>query len=494
MAITFSGIPLLIYVPGVYAEFDTSHAVRGVTLQPHESLIVGQMLGSVATAGQVYQIDSAQEGVALFGTGSQLAEMIAAYKAVDSLTPLSVIPVADDGAGTQASGSITWTGTATETRELAFYVAGHRIPVAVTTGDTASTVETNALAAFALVANQLSVTVAGDAGTGLDFTARHKGTIGNQISIGHSQLPGERAPNGLALTVTAMSSGATDPAYTGAVTSMADTQYHTVVEGLVASTQAANVLVAEMETRWGPMSQREGVLFGCKADSRANLTTLGNAYNSALFVLVGQEVSALMQTPWETAAKEAALSAKRAQTAPSLGLQNEPIPGSFAAKRGSRFTFDQRNTLLSDGVATNKALSTGGLAVERLVTTYQLNAQGYSDTALQDLTSVRTLAAMRYSFLVRMSQRFGQALLASDGGVLPSGLPIVTPSIARAEVIALAEQWVELGWMEGASMKQFKDELRVERSTVDANRLDFIIPPDLMNNMLVAAAKFSFIK
>ena len=491
MTIGFSQIPLLVYVPGVYTEVDTSRAVRGVGIQPHEVLIIGQMTGTVAPADTVIPIDSHFDAQVLFGTGSNVASMVKAYKQVDTLTPMSVIGIAD-GAGTKAAGAIAVTGTATETRELAIYVAGVRASAAIVTGDVAATVETKILNALQAVADQLPVVVT--ATTDVVLTARNAGSTGNQIAIGHSQLPGERPPVGISVAVTAMTGGATDPTYTAAILAMADTQYHTVVCDQ-ANTPATVELVTEMEKRWGPLTQNDGVLFAAHADTRANLTTLGNSYNSGLFVLPGVEVSPLMEAPWVTASKVAALSALRAQTLPSLALTGQPIPGGYSAKRGSRFTFDQRNTLLSDGISTLRAAgSTSGLQIERLVTTYQKNAQGLPDTALQDLTSVRTLSAMRYSFRVRMSTRYGQTLLASDGGVIPSGLPIITPSLARAEVIALAEEWVGLGWMEGASMPQFKRELQVERSAVDPNRLDFLIPPDLMNNLLVSAAKISFLK
>jgi phage tail sheath gpL-like len=86
-------------------------------------------------------------------------------------------------------------------------------------------------------------------------------------------------PGGLTVTVTAMSGGATDPSYTAAITAMAEDQYHTVVSGLCTST-VVGAFVTELESRWGPMRQIEGVLFAAFADTRANLTTLGNSFNS----------------------------------------------------------------------------------------------------------------------------------------------------------------------------------------------------------------------
>lgn len=489
MSISFNSISLNILTPGVFAEFDNSHAVQGAAILPHVALLVGQMTSAgSATANTVYQPSSPDQAVSLFGAKSQAAQMVKAYKTVDPLTELFVIPVADDGSGVAASGSITWTGTATEGGEISFYTGGRRTPVAVVKGDTAATLETNALAAMALQ-NDLPVTVAGDSGTGLDFTAVNKGTIGNQIFLGVCQLPGEHVPAGFTVTVTAMASGATDPSYSSAVAALVEDQYNTIALGLCSATPTG-LFVTELESRWGPMRAIEGQAFAAKYDTRANLTTLGNSFNSLSLTVVGAEASALLPLPWELAAATAALSAQRAQVDPARALTGAIYPGFSAAKRGTGFTRAERDILLSDGISTVKAASDGRLLSERLVTTWQTNAQSIPDTSYQDLTTVRLLAALRYSLRARISSRFGQFKLMDDGNVIPPGQAIVTPSTIRGEVIALFQDWQDLGWVE--NLNQFKAELLVQRNQSDPNRIDMILPPDLINNLLVTAAQFAF--
>jgi phage tail sheath gpL-like len=65
----------------------------------------------------------------LFGSKSQIAQMVAAYKAQDSLTQVYCIGVVDGT--TAATGSITWSGTATEAGALVMYIAGRRVSVSV---------------------------------------------------------------------------------------------------------------------------------------------------------------------------------------------------------------------------------------------------------------------------------------------------------------------------------------------------------------------------
>ncbi len=487
MSIAFNQIPLVINTPGYVVEFDASRATKGASIQPHSVLLVGQMLTGSGAASTVYAVKSGAEAIALFGAKSQLAQMVAAYKAQDSLTQVYAIGVVDGT--TAASGSITVAGTATEAGATVLYIAGRRVSVSVTNGMTAAQWETAALAALALETD-LPVTVAADAGTGVDFTATCKGTLGNQIAIGHSQLAGERVPAGLALTVTAMASGATDPSYTAAIAATAEDQYHTIVSGLCTST-VVGAFVTELESRWGPMRQIEGELFAAFADTRANLTTLGNSFNSFAFVLCGMEVSALMRAPWEVAAAAAAVSAQQTQIDPARACTGLTVAGFSSAKRGTGFTRAERDILLSDGVSTFVASQDGRMLVERFVTTYQTNSLSIPDTALRDLHPVvRTLAALRYSLRVRIGTRFARFKLADDGNVIPPGQPIVTPKIIRAEIIALFQDWQQLGWVE--NLEQFKAELFVERDQSDPNRCNAILPPDLINSFLVGAFQIQF--
>jgi phage tail sheath gpL-like len=491
MAITFNEIPAILMTPGVYSEIDTSNAVQGVQLQPHEILIIGQKLAAgTMTADTPYACATAYEASLLAGEGSELHLMVRAFKAQNSLTPVTVIGVADNGAGIQAVQSITWTGPATETRELVFYIGGVRIPVSVTSGDAAATIETNALAAISLV-RDLPVVASANAGTGIDITHRHKGTVGNATVVGHSQMPGERPPAGVVVTVTELAPGSTDPTFTAAITAMQDVQYHTVVAGLASAT-LLGALVTEMESRGGAMRAIEGVIFACENDTRANLTTLGNSFNSESLCLVGVEVSALMPSNYEIAAAIAGIDSAMVQVNPAKNNAGRALVGMRGPKKGSRFTRAERDILLSDGVATLETGADGGLRICRCVTTYQSNALAIPDTALQELQTVRLLSAIRYSTRARIGLRFEGFSIASNGTPIPPGATIATPNTIRGELVSLFLDWQNLGWVEG--LDQFKSELVVERNLSDPNRVDVVLPPDLINSLLITAVKISFRK
>ena len=57
--------------------------------------------------------------------------------------------------------------------------------------------------------------------------------------------------------------------------------------------------------------------------------------------------------------------------------------------------------------------------------------------------------------------------------------------------IAKFRQWEEQGLVEG--IDQFKADLIVERNISDVNRLDFMLPPDLINQLRVTGVKIGFL-
>ena len=67
----------------------------------------------------------------------------------------------------------------------------------------------------------------------------------------------------------------------------------------------------------------------------------------------------------------------------------------------------------------------------------------------------------------------------------------MTPKVAKAETINIFKAWELLGLVEG--IDQFKNDLIIERSITDVNRLDVLLPPDLVNQFRVGAVKIGFL-
>ena len=67
---------------------------------------------------------------------------------------------------------------------------------------------------------------------------------------------------------------------------------------------------------------------------------------------------------------------------------------------------------------------------------------------------------------------------------------MATPKIIKAEIIHLFREWESAGLVEG--FDQFKDDLIVERNAGDPNRVDALIPPDVVNQLRVFAGLIQF--
>ena len=146
--------------------------------------------------------------------------------------------------------------------------------------------------------------------------------------------------------------------------------------------------------------------------------------------------------------------------------------------------------MLFDGIATFKVDAGGGVMIERVITTYETNAGGVDDPSYLDLNTLKTLAFLRFSVRSRILTRYPRHKLADDGTRFGAGQAIVTPKLIRAELIALFRQWEDAGLAE--NIDQFKADLLVERDAGDVNRLNALIPPDIINQFRVFAGKVQF--
>lgn len=485
--ISFNHIPIDIRVPGQYIEFDNSRAQQGLPAMPHKILVIGQRLGTgTMAAGVPTRILSADQAEANFGRGSMLHAMARALRAANDYTECWAVALEDNVAGVAAGGSVKATAAPTGAGTLNLYLGGNRVQVAVTATQTPAQVAT-AIAAAINAQTDLPVTAAVD---GVDtakvnLTCRWKGETGNYIDLRLNYYQGETPPAGLAIAFTAMSGGTTNPSVTSAIAAIGAEQYHTIIMPYV---DAANLtaLETELSNRWGPLVMKEGQAFACAAGTFSAIDTLGTSRNSPFVTIMGAQGSPT--TPWEIAAITGAIDAYEPD--PARPRQTLALTGVLAPWTQDRYTLDERNIHLHDGISTFIVDAGGNVLIERLITTYRLNALGVSDTSYLDIETMRTLAYLRYSVRSRIALKFPRHKLADDGTPFGPGQAIVTPKIIRAELIALFREWEDAGLAE--DIDQFKADLLVQRNGTDPNRLDAVIPPNIINQFRVFAGQVQF--
>lgn len=490
MPITFNQIPILLRTPGAYTEIDSSRAVQGLSALPNRILLIGAMETGDATAGTLYPISSKDDGPALFGRGSQLAGMVDKAKRANGLTEMWAVGLADDGGAIAKVIELTFGGAATEDGVVSLMVAGRPISVAVASGDTDDDVATAVAAAIAADTDNLFTAAVDGVDTNVvDATSKAAGLWTDGLDIRVNYYDKEKLPAGLTLAIASDVAGATDPDITATLAALPEAMHYTkIVSGF---SGAANIaaLDAWAESQWGPLVQHDAMCYVGIVGSYATVSAAGEALNSKFICAVDVGQSPL--PAHEFVAVVAAVDA--AEPDPARPRQTLVLPNVLAPARSAQRTQAQRNLLLQAGIATVKHDASGKTYIERLITTYQTNANSVEDPTFLDVTTMHTLAALRYTLNARIQLKYPRHKLASDGTIVSPGQPIVTPKVIRGELIALFDQWAEQGWVEAGAKKQFMTELVVERNASDVNRIDAIIPPDLMNQFIVFAGQIQFL-
>lgn len=489
-AISFNQIPVNMLTPGQYVEFDNSKANKGLVVMPNRILILGQKLAAGSAAALVpFMATRLSDAQAACGRGSHAALMFEAVQGVTDTVETWILPLSDNGAGAPAVGTLVIAGTATEVGVINAYIGGELVQASVSTLDTPTTLAT-ALAAAINANADLPVTATSAVGT-VTVTARNKGTLGNDIDLRLNYYPfSQRLPSGITVSITAMASGAADPAIAGAIAALGEVQYNTIITGLNDAASLA-LLETELESRWGPLKQIDGRLHTALRGSIGTLNTWGSSRNSPHVIAWTIEAGGSPSPSWKHAAVWGAICAfNLGGIDPARPVQTLVGPGLLPASAEKRFTRAERNNLLSYGLATYIADAGSNLMVERAVTTYTVNAGGFVDPSYRDAETMYTLSYLRYSVRARIAQKFPRYKLANDGTNFAPGQAIVTPRVIRGELIALFRDWEDVGLVE--SFDQFKEDLIVERSTADVSTVNVLLPPDLINQFRVFASKLEF--
>jgi phage tail sheath gpL-like len=490
MSISFNQIPVNLLTPGQYVEFDNSKAVSGLVVMPNRILIIAQMLAAgTATPNVPFQADNLVGVQNRCGRGSHAALMFEAELRITDTIETWILPLADAAGGVAATGTVAIGGAPTAAGTLNLYLAADRVQVAVSATDTPTTIAT-ALAAAINANADLPVTATSSAGT-VTLAARNKGTLGNDVDLRVNYYPlSETTPAGLTVTVTAMAGGTGDPSIAAGLAAIGETQYNTILMGLSDATNMA-LIETELDARWGPLRQNDGRVHTAVRGTVGSLNTYASTRNSPHVVAWSVEQGGSPSPVWEHAAIWGTICAfNLGGIDPARPVQTLVGTGLLPASQEKRFTRAERNNLLSYGLATYIANPGGELAAERAVTMYTQNASGIVDPSYRDVETMYTLSYLRYSVRARIAQKFPRHKLANDGTIFDAGQAVATPSMIRAELIALFRQWEEVALVE--DFDQFKADLRVVRSSTDVNRVDVLLPPNLINQFRVFAAQIQF--
>ena len=491
--VPFNNIPQNLRVPLFYAETDNSQANTGQ--QTQRALIIGQITPDGKATPNVPLICQGKgDAISQGGAGSMLALMTAAYLAADNFGEVWYLPLADAGASQAASGSISVTTPPNANGALSLYIAGALVSVAVSSFDEAADVATAIAAAITGTTSlPVTATVDGVTPTKVNLTAKNKGLAGNDIDLRlnyRGDAAGEQTPAGLALAIVAMSGGTVNPTLATALANLGDRTFDFIASGYndTASLDALKTFLDDQTGRWSWTSQTYGHVFGGLRGTLASATTFLTARNNQHEAIFPFNDS---PTPyWVLAADFAATAAVSLRVDPGRPLQTLPLSTFLAPPEESRFTLTERNTLLFDGGSTFTVDDDGTVRLENIITTYQKNAFGDPDDSYLEVETLFQIMFVLRAFKSLVTSKYGRVKLADDGTRFAPGSAIVTPSIIKADLIAEYQTLESNGYVQNSDV--FAQQIVVERNALNRNRIDVLLPPDLINQLRVFAVLAQF--
>ena len=432
---SFSEIPNDFRVPGFYVEVSPTVLEASIGEFPLRVLLIGQRLSTGTVPALTLQMTTrASQAREEHGPGSLSHLMAEAFFAMNRSNRLDVISLAD-AAGTKASGSISFGGAVTTPGILYLYVAGKRLQVLCEVDlDTCATAVVAAINADP----DLPVTAAiGVPTSKAVITAKHFGTVSNTIDLRVNNIPGEEVPPGLTTTIVSIggvAAGAGDPDVADVLPVIAGIHYDVIIHPYSSVPANLDVLDVELESRFGPLSAMPGCAFSCRKGTLSALAAFGDTRNSRFSCIVGVESF----PGWDVirGAAIAGEATKRLDEHPCRSLTGRAkLPG-YAPAESDRFTPEERNLLLHDGISTLRYDRGGKSEIENLITNNQETAGGSPDSTFLTVQKIFAISFARRSFLAYFAQIYQAEIIAEDGTEVAVGSPVVTPGDAMAAAIA----------------------------------------------------------
>jgi phage tail sheath gpL-like len=499
MAISFNNIPNNTRTPGTYTEVDNSRANKGLFPNPQKALLIGQKLSTGSKAIETLNpITNSAEPDSFFGAGSVLARMCNVFKDENPNTDLYAIALS--GGTLQASARINFStalshagGSCSVGGGTLYLLANGRNTYFTITSGWSGTDIASAAKVLISEAKNYPFTASVVAASGvLVLSAVNSGIQGNYMDVRFNYFTGQSYPTcfGDSAVISGFEGGALLPDLDDAWAIIENEQYHYIGQPYIDADNLTSI-ENELADRFKPLEDLQGHGFTVVRGTLASCTTLGNSRNSPHNTIMGAYNSPTDPAEW--AASLTAQAAFNLNQDPARPLHTIKMKNVLPPPEVDRFSQPERNTLLYDGIATSVTDTTGNQQIERCITTYQTNASGISDPSYLDVQTLATISEIRYQYKARMTTRFitPRFKLADDTFPVQPGTNVATPKTVKAEIVALFYELQTIGLIENA--EEFVTNLIVERDSSDANRVNVLLPPDLINQFRLLASKLQFI-
>ena len=425
-------------------------------------MVLPKLAAGTAVSGELQENINADKSIwrGLFGNNGLAFNAIDAFKKINKSTWLDVIAL-DSGVGaTAASGTVTFSGTATDDGIFTVSVCSARdyeFEVELLATDTA-TIAGDKLVALITANTDIPVSAVNSTGV-VTITALDLGSEGDSLT-----LLGTGAVAGLTLSVTAFSGGTLASDTVGVFDVVGATRYQTVV---YPDSFDLSEMTDFLEARWPAnkaITDGQGIV--ATVGTHADLLTLGNSVNLKTLCIFGQrrvtvgghQGSALVEINIVRSSRFAALRALRLTAGEpiahvvtatygaldSLGgpaiasfpYFNTPIATSSLVARVHGFDDTEQEQLKAAGISFEGNNSTyTSLLLDEVVTTYKTDPAGNQDITFKYLNYVDTGSNIREYMFNNQKKRYTQSRLTN--GDLIGGRTMANESSIRAYLVEL---------------------------------------------------------
>jgi phage tail sheath gpL-like len=494
MAITFRNIPPNLRVPLAYFEFDPSLAGTATSLQ--NALLLGTVDVNdpdvTLEPNKVTPVFSADQARAYAGIGSAFGRQAEAWFRNNASVPLYLVAADETGlsAGTR---DIEWTGPAVAGGIIPLYIGGRLVRILISPGD--DDVAISAAAVEAINADPrvgVTAVVSANNRAVTEITAAQAGILG-QLKVDFALagvIGGEIMPEGVNATVSDWVGSVGEPDVAALLAGIGDAPFDFVLCPWASNAvlEALREFFNDTSGRWSWVMQLYGHGWCAVEGTVGQLSALGTTRNDQHVSIMGFSNSATPADEWMAA--YAGQAASSLIIDPARPVQALPLIGVRPPPREDRFTILQRQVLYFDGISGTYVTDGEEVYTDRVITTYRRNVWGAPDDSYLDVETMYTAQFYARSARNRILIKFPRHKLASDGTRFGAGQAIVTPKIARAELIAHYGELEEQGIVE--DMDGFERALIVERSATDPNRLNALVSPSFVNQLRIFAVLVQF--
>ncbi|MAY63998.1 MAG: hypothetical protein CML29_17480 [Rhizobiales bacterium] len=455
-------------------------------------LLIGHKSADAVIADDVPTIcPSIAEARRLAGTGSMLDDMVRMARRNAPVQEIWIVAAPETG----TSGTRTITvDTVPSAGVGVIEIAGEPVRFVVASGDTDAAVATAIAAAVNGYFNQLTGASLPFTASATDevvtLTARHKGTICNQIDIYVPPLDGANVASGN-VTIAVGSAGTGTPDISATLAALGDDEFDWIVSPFNDATSVAayKTLLNDTSGRWAWNRQIYGHVYYPMSDTIGNLVTAGLAQDDRHLTILPTIASSVVPQPtWQWVAgmfaKVAPWLSDGATGNVSRNQTGLVVEGLLPPRdRSGWLDHATRESFLGSGLSTWKVDTAGNVVVDKIITTSR-TFNSVPDTTFRDIQKIGQIVySLRY-FRQRLTIEHGQKAVADDN---PANIETVsTPADIKATFLHAYTQLQRRGVLENAV--RAADLIEVARNGDNPNRVDIKAPLDMVNPLDVIAA------